>query len=91
VLDAHLVEQLAHERSGHGVATVHGHLDGAGERSCRSDDGVEVGVHVRVVDDLARPISEVALEEDILQFLNFLTGQRQGAAAHLEAVVRGHG
>ena len=34
--------------------------------------------------------SELALEEDLLQFLNFFTGQRQ-AAAHLEAVVRGHG
>ena len=46
---------------------------------------------MRVVDDLARPFSELALEEDVLQFLNFFTGQRQGAAAHLEAVVRGHG
>ena len=91
VLDAHLVEQFAHERSGHGVAAVHGDLDGAGERSGGSDDGVEVGVHVRVVNDLAGAFTEVAVEEDILQFLNFFTGQRQRAAAHLETVVRGHG
>ena len=91
VFHAHLVKQFAHERSGHGVAAVHGHLDGAGQRSGRSDDGVEVGVHVRVVDDLARSLSEVTLEKDVLEFLNFFTGQRQGAAAHLEAVVRGHG
>ena len=91
VLHAHLIEQFAHERSGHGVAAIHGHLDGAGQRSGGGDDGVEVGVHVRVVNDFAGTFSEISLEEDVLEFLNFFTGQRQRAAAHLEAVVRGHG
>ena len=33
MLNAHLVEQFAHERSGYGVAAVHGDLDGAGQRT----------------------------------------------------------
>ena len=91
MLHAHLVKQFAHERSGHGVAAVHGHLDVSSQRTGRSDDGVEVVVHVRMVNDLACAFSEVALEEDVFEFLNLFTGQRQGPTAHLETVVRGHG
>ena len=91
VLNAHLVQELAHERPWNGVSTVHGDLDGASQRSRGFDDGIEVIVHVGAVNDFSSPLSEVALEEDVLEFLNFLTGQRQGASAHLEAVVRGHG
>ena len=91
VLNAHLVQELAHERSWNGVAAVHGDLHVASQRSRGFDDGIEVVVHVRVVNHLAGAFSEVSLEEDLLEFLNLFAGQRQCASAHLEAVVRGHG
>ena len=90
VINTHLVEQLRHRRAWDSVATIHSHLDWAGNRSSRFDDGVNVGVQVRCVTNRAFTNSEFSSQEDLFQFLNLFTSEWQGSTAHLESVMGWH-
>ena len=90
VFHTHLVEQLGHCRTRDSVATIHSHLDRAGNRSSRFDDGVNVGVQVRCVPNRAFTNSEFSSQEDVFQFLNLFTSEWQGSTAHFESVMGWH-
>ena len=75
VVDAHFVQKLSHEWTGDSVSTVNCHLDVSSKRSGGRDDRIKVVVHVGVIDDFPCPFPELARQEDILEFLNFFTGQ----------------
>ena len=66
VVNAHLGQQFNHVGPRHGVAAVHRHLDGASHRTRGFHDGVEVRIHVGLVDDLSASLDELTVEKDRL-------------------------
>ena len=66
VVNPHLGQQFNHVGPRHGVAAVHRHLDGARHRTRGLNDGVEVRIHVGLVDDLPASLDELTVEKDRL-------------------------